>query len=66
MPYWSGNFKTPAGGPGLYSGTSTLGSTATCEMHHSDAVNKAGLFFYAECGIVLSADPLTLNFVVSA
>ena len=66
VPYWFGkNFKTPAKGSGLYSGTATLGSTDTFEMYHSDAVNKAaGLFFYAECGKILSADPLTLNFVV--
>ena len=62
VPYWPGNSKTPAEGPVLYSGTSTLGSTATCEMHHSDAANKG----YAECGKTLSVGPLTLKFVVSA
>ena len=59
------NFKTPADDSGLYSGTSTLGSTVTAEMYHSDATNKADLFFYAECDKILSVDPLTLNFVVS-
>ena len=59
------NFKTPADDSGLYSGTSTLGSTVTCEMYHSDSTNKADLFFYAECDKILSVDPLTLNFVVS-
>ena len=59
------NFKTPADDSGLYSGTSTLGSTVTCEMYHSDTVNKADIFFYAECDKILSVDPLTLNFVVS-
>ena len=59
------NFKTPADDSGLYSGTSTLGSTVTCEMYHSDTTNKADLFFYAECDKILSVDPLTLNFVVS-
>ena len=58
------NFKTPADDSGLYSGTSTLGSTVTAEMVHIDDT-AADLFFYAECDKILSIDPLTQNFVVS-
>ena len=58
------NFKTPADDSGLYSGTSTLGSTVTAEMVHIDDT-AADIFFYAECDKILSIDPLTQNFVVS-
>ena len=58
------NFKTPADDSGLYSGTSTLGSTVTAEMVHIDGTG-ADLFFYAECDKILSIDALTQNFVVS-
>ena len=58
------NFKTPADDSGLYSGTSTLGSTVTAEMVHTSAVG-ADLFFFAECDKILSIDALTQNFVVS-
>ena len=58
------NFKTPADDSGLYSGTSTLGSTVTAEVVHTNATG-ADLFFFAECGKILSIDALTQNFVVS-
>ena len=58
------NFKTPADDSGLYSGTSTLGSTVTAEMVHTSATT-ADLFFFAECDKILSIDALTQNFVVS-
>ena len=58
------NFKTPADDSGLYIGTSTLGSTVTCEMVHSDGT-AADLFFFAEYDKILSIDDLTQNFVVS-
>ena len=58
------NFKTPADDSGLYSGTSTLGSTVTAEMYHTDD-SAADLFFFAECDKILSIDALTQNFVVS-
>ena len=58
------NFKTPADDSGLYSGTSTLGSTVTAEMVHTNATG-ADLFFFAECDKILSIGALTQNFVVS-